>query len=229
MLAGELIRNVYRKVTGEYDETIGVDDSDGLTILSVINEQVGRYYTQTDNTGETVIWRHSIDPEYEVGFADMNEDYYEFDEDVLLPIVGGVRSGVRVGGTQFFVVDFQHLYDKQYNDTNVCAITEYGLTFRSGDLDDHDGDPIYMPVVKRPGVLLSESDDIFDITGIPARHLPWLLAASAAEYCRTDIVRGAQYSNILADANDMMDNMIAENAKQQAPVYYRSSTGEWGW
>ena len=67
---------------------------------------------------------------------------------------------------------------------------------------------INVPVYLR-APLLTKADSI-----VPVDNPMWLVTMCAAEYARNDILLQNQYSNLIAEANQLMQKMIENNAAQ---------------
>jgi hypothetical protein len=215
MDAQTLILNIYRKATGELDTSITPDSDDGQTILSIINEQVDTYYSAIDQYGVRIIWGRNVDPDYVVGTANLTDTQYEVDWSEVEAVPTGFYAFVRISGVRYDLVPFHELYDDRHLTQKVCAITANGLTFNAPPTEAGD---ILLPVILKGRHLTGTERDVQAITGV--HNILWLQMASAAEYVRTDIVRGAQYPNVLAQANDIFARMIEDNEARTTPVTY---------
>lgn len=209
----ELIQTVYRKVSGEIDPSVTADTEDGQTILSVINEQVDYYYNAVDRYGERVVWSRNIDPEYVLGYASPSETVYEIDWDEVQALPDGFYMPIRVGSTRYDLVPFEQLYDPRCGTPHPVALSSEGLVF--AEAPEEEGE-ILFPCIPHGKHLEGGEEDVEAVTGV--HNVLWLTYASAAEYVRTDIVRGEQYPNILAQANDVYSRMVSDNAMRTAAL-----------
>lgn len=226
----ELIQQVYRKATGELDTTVTHDSEDGQTILSVINEQIDYYYNVTDRYGERVVWQRNVDPEYSLGDVTGSETEIEIDWEEVQAFPDGFYMPIRLvkadgsGEIRYDLVPVNMLYDYRHDNANVCAISANGLSFAAPPVAGE----IFFPCVVRGGHLDGTETDVEEVSGV--HNLQWLAFSSAAEYVRTDIVRGDQYPNVLSLANDVLSRMISDNeAFTQALTYDTSASVSCDW
>lgn len=108
---------------------------------------------------------------------------------------------------------------QNYEGKNACAKLGLQLVF-SRDFKEEDqefGGRIIAPVYVTFDDLEDEDDDI--IVDDPY----WLVTICAAEYIRNDIVKQNQYSNLITEANSLMNNMIRRNRGTQT----RKVRGQW--
>jgi len=225
----ELIQQVYRKATGELDDSVSYTDEDGKTVLSVINEQIDTYYNMSDRFGEHVVWCRNIDDEYSLGTADGTETVFDIDWTEVQSLPSGFYMPIRVreadGKEQRYdLVPFNQLYDSRNSSPYRCSLSANGLVFFEAPVA---GEVLY-PCIPVGNLLLGPEEDVEAACGV--KNLTWLAFAAAAEYVRTDIVRGDQYPNILAQANDIMNAMLSDNEARTAPLMWESPTqNEYDW
>ena len=229
MSADELIQNVYRKATGELDDTVTHENEDGKTVLSVINEQIEYYYNAVDHFGDRVVWARNIDPEYVIGDANQSDTTYPIDWDSVQALPAGFYMPIRIrmrdgSEVRYDLVPIEELYDERSGGKNKCAITGEGLTFASPP--EHSGEIVY-PCVSVGKKLEGGEKDVESASGV--HNLLWLQFAAAAEYVRTDIVRGEQYPNVLAQANDVFNRMLSDNEMRTAALSRESGTATYDW
>jgi hypothetical protein len=210
----DFIKEIYRKASGEYDDSVTADSEDGRTILSVINEQVDYYYNAVDRFGARVLWVRNIDPEYELGDGNGVDDTFFIDWDEVQALPDGFYMPIAVGDTRYDLVPFEQLYGTNHENTNRCAISMEGLVF----VEPPKEGVIRYPCIPYGKHLEGDEKDVEAWTGV--HNTLWLMWAAAAEYVRTDIVRGEQYPNVLAQANDVYNRMLEDNdARTQALGY----------
>jgi hypothetical protein len=225
MTTDELIQAVYRKTSGELDTSITALTEDGKTILSIINEQVDVYFNSIDRFGARIIWSRNVDPSYVIGDADGVEVEFEINWKEVQALSDGFYTLIKVGDVPYSLVPFDQLYLSSNQDTKRCSITSNGLLFYEAPLEGE----IIFPCVIGGKRLVGGETDVEKVTGV--HNLLWLTFASAAEYIRTDIVRGDQYPNVLAQANDIFSRMITDNTARTQPAGYGYSQvvqGTWG-
>jgi hypothetical protein len=216
----ELIKNIYRKCQGEYDETITPDSPDGATILSIINEQIDYYYSCTDEYGYPIVWNHNIDPEYVIGTVQEGATTYEIDWNEVTALPSGFGAPVRIGdnNTRYDLVPFNELYHTRNDRDKVCAISNLGLTFKTPPSDYEDEGDIKLPCMVRGSYLNGSERSVRESSGV--HNELWLEWAAAAEYTRTDMVRGAQYPNVFAQADAVFKKMVKDNENRSTPQTY---------
>ena len=213
----DLIQQVYRKATGELDLSVTPESEDGQTVLSVINETVDYYYNAVDFFGNRLLWARNIDPLYVIGDANGTDNFYPIDWDEVQALPDGFYFPIVVGQTHYELVPYEQLHGTGSKSQNICAINSEGLYF----LHPPESGEIHYPCVPYGRHLTGIEKDVEAVTGV--HNLLWLAWAAAAEYVRTDIVRGEQYPNVLNQANDVFGRMVSDNdARTQALVY------EWG-
>jgi hypothetical protein len=215
-----LIKEIYRKVNGELDETVTPESIDGQTILSIINETVDDYYNAVDASGERIIWNRNIDPEYIIGSASNTQTSYDIDWNEVAALPDGFDFPIRIGGVRYDLVPLDELYGGMHTNSKVCAFTANGLTFANPPEDKGD---ISIPAMLLGRHITGNEKDVEATTGV--HPVLWLLRASAAEYVRTDMVRGGQYPNLLSAANSTYQRMLSDNeARTSMPTYSEMPT-----
>lgn len=225
----ELIQQVYRKATGELDPSVTHDNEDGQTVLSVINEQIDYYYNAVDRYNERIVWQRNVDPEHSLGNTDGIQAVYEIDWDEVQAFPDGFYMPIRLikadgKEIRYDLVPFNMLYDIRHDNHNVCAISASGLTFK----DPPPAGELLFPCVIRGEHLTGTETDVEEVSGV--HNVTWLAFAAAAEYVRTDIVRGDQYPNILTQANEQLTSMISENeAFTQALTWEYGTSVSYDW
>lgn len=131
-----------------------------------------------------------------------------------------------VGYTDFQIVPANEL--KRYYDGNrssfagnVCAqlgrTLVFNRTFVSTD-GEFDG-TIKVPVYSEPALLTADGSTV------PVDNPSWLVVISAAEYVRNDITLTGQYPNLVAEANQLMQEMKDNNNTAQYSDIIRSPAG----
>lgn len=223
MTARELILQVYRKCNGELDPSVTPESEDGQTILSIINETIDYYYNSVDSRGHRIVWQRNIDPEYIIGDMSPTETMYDIDWNEVEALPDGFYQPIRVIGrdnktTRFDLVPYEQLYDERHENTKRCSITGEGLVFAeppgiSGE--------IHWGVSVKGRHIDGDTLDVEATSGV--HNMLWLLYKATAEFVRTDIVRGAQYPNVLAQANDVYARMISDNEMRTQALTYDSS------
>ena len=226
MTCDELIQAVYRKAMGELDPTVTHLTEDGKTILAIINEMVGYYYNITDEDGQPVNWARNFDPEYIIGEID-EDSIYPIDYDEVKGIAINFRNRIRLidpegilDTVEYAIVPIDELWSATHDFDKVCSIAQDGIIFKTGFAvgDVEYGMSIQADVFLCGRPLVGSEKNVEDHTLV--HNLLWLQYASAAEYVRTDIVRGGQYPNLLAQSNDVLSKMIKENNRRQTALTY---------
>lgn len=234
MTSEELVSQVYRKTNGELDPSVTPESEDGQTILAVINDQIDEYYNVTDQMGDRVIWNRNIDPEYIIGDLNPQETIYEIDWNEVDALPAGFYQPIRVvdaagNVTRFDLVPYEQLYDERNENKNRCAISGQGLVFAEPPTVSGE---IHWGVSLKGRHIDGNTRDVEATSGV--HNMLWLQYAAAAEYCRTDIVRGAQYPNLLSQANNIMNRMISDNEMRTQALLHdaengASSSAAWSW
>jgi hypothetical protein len=217
----ELIANVYRKTTGELDPSVTPESEDGQTVLSIINEQIDYYYNAVDRFGQRIIWARNIDPTYVVGDTSAGETSYDIDWDEVQAFPTGFYMPITVAGKRYDLVPFNELWDPRHENERICAITANGLEFA---VPPKDIGEIVFPCCVKGKHLTGNETDVEAASGV--HNILWLQWAAAAEYVRTDMVRGGQYPNVLAQANDAFNRMIADNEARTTSIKYADEKAE---
>lgn len=212
----ELISEVYRITNGELDSTITPSMEDGQTILSIINQMVDSYYNAVDQFGDRIVWIRNVDPSYVLGEADGMATEFEIDWNEIDSLPDGFYIPIRIGKVKYDLVPLWELWSPENENKTVCSISANGLTFNEAP---EQGD-ILFPGCIRGRKLTGSERDVEAATLVHGVH--WLKLASAAEYVRTDMVRGAQYPNVLAQANDAFMRLYRDNEARTTPLKYRS-------
>jgi hypothetical protein len=221
----EAIRNIYRKVNGEIDNNVTFTSDDGQIILQIINEKINEFQNTIDSNGELVLWRSTYDPEYEVDVISTSR-FYTLSQNDVFTIDDGYEEAILLVDylseeppiiyrlADISTVNRASAVGKAIS-PNVCTITRSGLTFPYSFTEDDDeyGRTIVAPIYRKCKMLTKADDNIEKLTMIP--NVYWLIAASAAEYARNDVVKGGEYANILAQANNLMLQMININRSTQ--------------
>lgn len=114
--------------------------------------------------------------------------------------------------TDYDLVSYDTL--KEYPSGQYCAQIGSDLVFNRAFLttDSEFGGTINIPALLYADHLVSDSDTI------PVDIPNWLVVISAAEYIRTDVTRVAQYTNLIAEANAIMERMKDVNEGQISHV-----------
>lgn len=221
----ELIYDIYRKSNGELDDSVTVDSEDGQTILSIVNEQIEQYHNLVDDYGDRVVFASNVDPSYDIGDSNGIDTDFEIDYTEVgalldgydMPIMHISPDGTR---TRYDIVPINELFGDTLTNDKACSITANGLTFRTAPPDGSIVAPVYLKGRKLNG---SEND----VEAVSQVHnILWLMQASAAEYNRTDFVRGEQYPNMLAIANATLDRMISnERMRTQPKTWHWDNSG----
>lgn len=113
------------------------------------------------------------------------------------------ESSVLIGTTPFKLVSPRQLYDLR--DSNVCAQIGSNLKFSKTIDSTLVGSTITVPAI------LKVSDITAGTDVVEVDDPMWLVYASAAEFNRNDLVKVAQYDNLLALADQVMQKMKNRN------------------
>lgn len=98
---------------------------------------------------------------------------------------------------------------------NYCAQIGSNLVFNHTFIST---DKQFGGTIKAP-VYIFVTPLVLDTDVVPVAIPNWLVAATAAEYVRTDITLQNQYPQLLAEANDLLQKMIDNEGGQFMEVY----------
>lgn len=130
---------------------------------------------------------------------------------------------VLIGTTEFKVVSPKQLYT--FKDSNVCAQIGSNLKF-SKTLDSSlTGLSIQVPAIMRIGdITATDGSDVVQVD-----DPMWLVYASAAEFNRNDLVKVAQYENLLNLADQLMQKMKSKNISsvQEVEIAWQPDGESW--
>lgn len=161
------------------------------------------------------------DPAYSIGTVTAT-DSFDIDLDTIRKISDTDQDYIRINHTDgksytdYELVSADTLkqyYDGQtkqsptgYYCAQIGATLVFNHTFVS--TDPQFGGTIKVPVFLYADHLVNASDTV------PVDNPNWLVAICAAEYVRTDIIRQAQYPNLINEANSLMARMKDDNDAQ---------------
>jgi hypothetical protein len=125
----------------------------------------------------------------------------------------------------YTIVPIERLYDDGPTINNAggpyCAVSGSNLIFPVAFTSTS---PQFGGTVKIPGYAIPATlTDGADVIQVDDPY--WLCYMAAAEYIRNDITRVQQYGNLIAQANNSMNNMINANNSQKETAYASWSPG----
>lgn len=213
MTLQELINAVMLKATGKAQE-LASSNAKWKKIRGIAN-----YYQSAWVNEPGQKWNSLYDRAHAIGTISNNDTYALDDEIAEVSTAKGDNIYVENNGKKinFQLVDYDDL--RNYPTGNYCAVQSENLVFnaRSAEDDPCYGGRIYAPVYLNIEELENADDDV--VVDDPY----WLVTMCAAEYIRNDIVKQNQYGNLIAEANNLMTNMIRRNRTGQV----RKIRGGW--
>lgn len=215
MIASEFVAAVLLRSTGKVSTSVS-GDAKWLKVLGIGNMKIDDWQNEPG-----VDWSSLYDPSYSIGTVTAT-DTFDLDLDTIRKISDTAQDVVRImhtdgkSYTDYDIVPADTL--KQYfaGQTKLspfgyyCAQIGSTLVFNHVFLttDPQYGGDIQVPVYFYAEHLVNDSDTV------PVDNPGWLVAISAAEYVRTDIIRQAQYPNLINEANNLMVRMKDDNDSQ---------------
>lgn len=214
MTLQELINATILKATGK-PTILDQSNSKWSKILGIANA-----YQQTWQHEPGQHWNSLYNRACQIGSVSA-KDAYDLDEDIDF-ISTAKGDNVYIQAADGKKVEYELVaYDdlKNYTTGNYCAIVAKQLVFNKifGAADPEYGGKIYVPAYMNVEALEYADDDI------QVDNPMWLVYMCAAEYVRNDIVKQNQYNNLIAEANNLMTDMIRRNRAGQV----RRVRGSW--
>lgn len=214
MTLQELIDAVMLKATGKATQ-ITPSNAKWAKILGIANTYQKAWQHEPGQH-----WNSLYDRAYSVGTVS-SKDAYDLDEEIdMVSTAKGDNIYVETTGKQKIKHQLVSYDDLQnYPAGKYCAVIGRQIVFNKtfSETDPEYGGKIYAPVFKNVEDLESADDDIQVDDPI------WLVFMCAAEYIRNDIVKQNQYGNLIAEANNLMTDMIRRNRAGQV----RHVRGNW--
>lgn len=210
----ELCNAVMLKATGKAT-VLSPDNAKWKKILGIANLYQNAWLNEPGQK-----WNSRYSRAYELGTIS-DTDAYELDEmvDEISTARGDdvyieTEDGEKI---KYNLVDYDDLQNHAAG--NYCARIGNELIFNhTFDKESPEyGGTLYAPAYQGIEELTGKDDDI--IVDDPY----WLVTICAAEYIRNDIVKQNQYGNLMAEANNLMTNMIRRNRGGQV----RKVRGAW--
>lgn len=216
MTTSEFVQKVVLKATGKAT-TLTSTDTKWTKIVGIANNIIPAWEDEAD-------WNSLYDPEYSIGTVTAT-DTFDLDEEIR-KISDTVGDNVRIVYdadndlyTEWQVVSAERL--KDYSTGNYCAqigrTLKFNKTFASTDTEF--GGTIEVPVYLHAELLTTASSEV------PVDRPMWLVVMTAAEYVRNDITKQGQYTNLVAEANSLLEKMIDTNDGQIVEVSRPWSAG----
>lgn len=229
MTTQQLLDAVILKATGEVSTNV-FGDSESQKVLGIANFYITSWANEPD-----VDWNSLYTPENNIGTV-TNASSFTLPTSVI-KVSDKAGDTVRidwtdgVGYTLFQIVPANEL--KRYYEGNrtsayghVCAQVGRSLSFDRvfKSTDSEFGGSITVPTYASPALLTASSD------AVPVDNPNWLVLISAAEYVRNDITLQNQYPNLVAEANQAMQEMKDNNDTAEYQEIVRSPAGDGaGW
>ena len=214
MTVEELINAVILKATGKAN-TLQPGTPKWDKVLGIANA-----YQKVWQHEPSQHWNSLYDPAHVVGTVSGKNAYELYDEIDAVSTSKG--DDIYIEGTNGQKVNYQLVaYDdlKNYPTGRFCAVIGRQLVFNSGfsETDPEYGGKIHAPIFRNVENLENKNDEV------AVDDPMWLVFMSAAEYIRNDIVKQNQYGNLIAEANNLMTDMIRRNRAGQV----RKIRGNW--
>lgn len=154
-----------------------------------------------------VDWASLYEPQLEIGTTQEKVRSYEMPSEV--------RKLSNAFGDPVILKDLNgrhHHYDivaadqlARFEGGKYCAIAGDNLILASDPKPNYS---ILVPAYMYAEKLINSSSQV------PVDNPQWLVVRSAAEFARNDIMLQAQYGNLIAEANQLMEKMIENNTGQ---------------
>lgn len=161
-----------------------------------------------------VDWASLYDPAVSLGTVTAT-DSFDIDTSTIRKLSDREGDTVRivwsngVGYTDYDLVSADTLKDHSYGVSKQSPLGSYATriggqlvfnhTFTSSD--SQFGGEIFVPAYVFPDKLVSDDDEV------PVDIPNWLVARTAAEFCRNDITRRSRYPELLTEANEILQRM----------------------
>lgn len=205
MLVTEFVPRVYYKATGKA-ATFTTGQDKWLKILAIAN-------TYIDVWQETpgIDWRSLYDRAFSSGKVTATDEF-DLDTDIRKVSLqeGDAIRILKTDGeySEYTSVPYDQL--KTFPDGNYCAFMGGKLVFNAAftSASPEFGGTIQIPCYTYANYLVNDSDSV------PVDIPNWLVFMTAAEYIRNDITRKADYPNLVAEAEEVMNRMKENNGAQ---------------
>lgn len=230
MIASEFVAQVILRATGKVSTSTS-GDAKWSKVLGIGNMKISDWQNEPG-----VDWSSLYDPTCSIGTIS-NTDTFDLDLDTIRKLSDTPQDVVRImhtNGTTYtdyeiVQADTLKLYYKgQTKQSPVgyyCAQIGSTLVFNHKfvSTDPQYGGDIQVPVYLYAQPLVGDSDTV------PVDNPGWLVVISAAEYVRTDIIRQAQYPNLINEANNLMQRMKDDNEAQGEYIHtpWRPAGATW--
>lgn len=205
----QLVSAVMLKATGKV-RNLPETDKKYQKILGIANMYIPVWQSEPN-----VDWQSLYDPAYTIDTLSTDQAYtIDMTKVAKVSDVLGDTIKVKKDGQEREYTTVPPEQAGMYKGQNCCTIAGNKLVFIDPIRgDDHMiGGQITIPVYLHAPLLTSQSSIV------PVDNPMWLVTMCAAEYARNDILLQNQYSNLVEEANQLMQKMIENNAAQ---VSYR--------
>ena len=210
MTLSELISNVLLKATGKA-KVIDQTNNKWEKIRGIANYYINAW--QNEPAVGNGRWNSLYNRAYRMGTANVGSEEIDIDEEIK-EISASNGDCIYIESTDgkkypFELVEYNDL--KNYPQGRYCARIGNTLVFNKKfeETDPYIGGSIFAPVYLGLEDLEDPDDDVL------VDNPYWLVTICAAEYIRNDIVKQNQYGNLIAEANNLMNNMIRANRAAQ--------------
>lgn len=201
----QLVSAVMLKATGKV-RNLPETDKKYQKILGIANMYIPVWQSEPN-----VDWQSLYNPAYVIGTLSTDQAYnIDMTKVAKVSDVLGDTIKVRKDGREREYTTVPPEQAEIYKGQDCCIIAGNKLVFIDNirDNDSMLGGEIEVPVYLH-APLLTEASSI-----VPVDNPMWLVTMCAAEYARNDILLQNQYSNLIEEANQLMQKMIENNAAQ---------------
>ena len=220
-------------ITATYLKAVGKTTTPSTSKYNKIVALLDYYQRGWSNENE-IDWNSLYTPNFSLGNVTAT-DAYDLDTSSIRKLSDREGDAVRImwtdgtGYSDYKIVPADELKDyfwgqnKESYNGKYCTRIGSQLVFNHEFLstDPEYGGDIQVPVYAFADAITSDSPDSDEVQ---VDNPDWLVTRAAAEYVRTDITRQGQYPNLLAEANNIMERMKADNDDVQVNMVNRPWT-----
>ena len=206
MTLEELINAVMLKATGKAT-ALTPSNTKWAKIVGIANS-----YQQAWQHEPGQHWNSLYNRSYSLGSVS-TKDAYDLDEEIDT-VSTSKGDNIYIQTATGDKIEYQLVaYDdlRNYPIGKYCAVVGNQVVFNKAfsKTDPEYGGKIYVPAFTNVETLESKDDEV------QVDNPLWLVFMCAAEYIRNDIVKQNQYGNLIAEANNLMTDMIRRNRSGQ--------------
>lgn len=217
MTITEAVADVYLKATGK--TTTLTSGSKYQKIIGLLN-----FYQRRWAREPGIDWNSLYNPAFSLGTVTAT-DTFDIDTSTVRKLSDRQGDTVRitwsdgVGYTDYDVIEATKLKDYSWGVNRESPIGFYCAQIGSQIIFNHTfttTDAQYGGTINIPCYVFADeiNSNNPNTDEVQVDDPDWLVTRVAAEYVRTDLTRQAQYPNLLAEANEIMERMIDDNGAQ---------------